>query len=255
MDAFIKKAYSDINGDEKSMLLSSKRKYITLSFDDGVTQDIKFIEILNKYGIPCTFNINSELLGKPGELKWEAKSITHNKVTEAIIKNGLYNGHEVAVHTLTHPLLTTLSDEDIIAQVKGDSENIERIVGVKPQGMAYPCGGKNHDERVAEIISKNTDITYARTIISTYNFSLPKNYMIWNPTIWLFDERIEALTEAYDKTDAKSLGDNQLFYIWGHSYEFDFFDAWDRFDSYFKRLSEMEDVIFITNRVAWKLLG
>ena len=36
-----------------------KQKALTLSYDDGVQQDIRFIEILDKYGIKCTFNINS----------------------------------------------------------------------------------------------------------------------------------------------------------------------------------------------------
>ena len=39
-------------------------KAITFSFDDGVTQDIRLIELLNKYNLKCTFNINSELLSK-----------------------------------------------------------------------------------------------------------------------------------------------------------------------------------------------
>ena len=47
---------------------NGKMKAITFSYDDAVTQDVRLIEIFNKYGLKCTFNINSELLGKPGEL-------------------------------------------------------------------------------------------------------------------------------------------------------------------------------------------
>ena len=39
-------------------------KAITFSFDDAVTQDIRLIELLNKYNLKCTFNVNSELLSK-----------------------------------------------------------------------------------------------------------------------------------------------------------------------------------------------
>ena len=41
----------------------AKKKAITFSYDDGVTQDIRLIELLNKYNLKCTFNLNSELLG------------------------------------------------------------------------------------------------------------------------------------------------------------------------------------------------
>ena len=38
---------------------NNKKKAITFSFDDGVEQDIKFIEICDKYGLKATFNLNS----------------------------------------------------------------------------------------------------------------------------------------------------------------------------------------------------
>lgn len=41
-------------------------KAVTFSYDDGVTQDIRLVEILNRYGLKATFNLNSELLGKDG---------------------------------------------------------------------------------------------------------------------------------------------------------------------------------------------
>ena len=38
---------------------NGKMKAVTFSFDDGVTQDIKLIEILNKYGLKATFKFRS----------------------------------------------------------------------------------------------------------------------------------------------------------------------------------------------------
>ena len=40
-------------------LKDGKSKVLTLSYDDGVVQDIRFIEILDKYGLKGTFNINT----------------------------------------------------------------------------------------------------------------------------------------------------------------------------------------------------
>jgi len=36
-------------------------RYVVLTFDDGTIYDKRFIEILNKYNIPCSFNLNSGL--------------------------------------------------------------------------------------------------------------------------------------------------------------------------------------------------
>ena len=40
-------------------LKDGKSKVFTLSYDDGVVQDIRFMEILNRNGLKCTFNISS----------------------------------------------------------------------------------------------------------------------------------------------------------------------------------------------------
>ena len=36
-----------------------KAKALTLSYDDGMRQDMRMVEILRPAGIKCTFNINS----------------------------------------------------------------------------------------------------------------------------------------------------------------------------------------------------
>lgn len=92
----------------------SKQKAITFSYDDGVLQDIRFIELLNKYNLKCTFNLNSELLGKPGLTSINGQRIAHYKIAPEDVKF-IYEGHEISAHTLTHPNLTTLTKEEIIA--------------------------------------------------------------------------------------------------------------------------------------------
>jgi len=62
-------------------------KALTMSYDDGKKQDRKLVEIFNKYGIKATFNINAGLLGKDDRIAAEE------------IAN-LYQGHEVAAHTI-----------------------------------------------------------------------------------------------------------------------------------------------------------
>ena len=93
-----------------------KKKAITFSYDDGVTQDERLIGLFNKYGLKCTFNLNSGLLGKPGELLREGVHVSHNKFAPERVAE-VYAGHEVATHSVTHPYLTRLSDEDIVREI------------------------------------------------------------------------------------------------------------------------------------------
>lgn len=56
--------------------------------------------------------------------------------------------------------------------------------------MAYPCGGVNNNDAVAETIKATTKIRFARTITSTYSFDLQENLFRFNPTVHFRDERL-----------------------------------------------------------------
>ena len=232
------------------MYPNGKMKAITLSFDDGVTQDERLIELLDRYGLKCTFNLNSECFGRPGRLtNSRGEQADHNKVDPAIVAS-LYQNHEVAVHTLTHPNLTTLPDEEIIRQVEEDRKNLSAICGYEVIGMAYPCGGVNNNDHVAEVIRENTGVRYSRTITSTYDFERQENLYRFNPTIHVIDSHCEAVCRAFLEAEPT---EPKLLYLWGHSYEFDFDDSWDRFEQICRLISGHEDIFYGTNREVFGL--
>ena len=163
-------------------MFNGKLKAVTFSYDDCTVQDIKLVELFNKYNVKATFNVNSELLGTQNELIRKGVKIRHDKINAKDIKK-IYEGHEVAVHTLTHPYLQDIDEDDeIIRQIEEDRKNLEALVNYEICGMAYPGNGDNA-ERVAKIIKEKTAIKYARTTISTYNFDLQDNLYIFNPTV------------------------------------------------------------------------
>lgn len=226
-------------------MFDGKMKAITFSYDDCITQDVRLVELFNKYGVKATFNVNSELLGKKGELNIQGKKVEHNKLSPAEIKD-IYDGHEVAVHTLTHPLLQSIEDDnEIIRQIEEDRKNLEKLVEYKICGMAYPYNGRDAD-RVATIIKEHTAIKYARTTNSTLNFDLQDNLYQFNPTIHHGDyDNLFRLGEEFVKLKPDT---PKLFYIWGHSYEFDVFDDWDKFEDFLKLISGKDDIFYGTNR-------
>ena len=229
---------------------NGKMKAITLSFDDGVTQDARLIELLDRYELKCTFNLNSAIFGVPGRLtNSRGESADHNKVDPAIVKS-LYQNHEVAVHTLTHPNLTTLPDEEIIRQVEEDRKNLTAICGYEVIGMAYPCGGVNNNDHVAQVIRENTGVRYSRTITSTYSYDEQDNLYRFNPTIHVIDSRTEEICRAFLEAE---FDEPKLLYLWGHSYEFDFDNSWDRFENICKLISGHDNIFYGTNREVFGL--
>ena len=228
-------------------MFHGKMKAVTFSYDDGVTQDVRLIELFNKYGVKATFNLNSELLGHPGSLLRENVRISHNKNKPEDIRH-IYTGHEIAGHTLRHPRLPDIPDDaEVIRQVERDRLNLSELAGYEVVGFAYPCGGQNFDHRVSELIKHNTGIKYARNIISNHSFKLQDNLHEFCPTVYHHGEW-DKLFELADKFVSLKAEEPSIFYIWGHAYEFDIENTWDRFEELLKIISGKNDIFYGTNR-------
>ena len=223
---------------------NGKKKALTFSYDDGVTQDERLINLFNKYGMKCTFNLNADLLGHPGELLREGVHVRHDKIPPERVRK-VYAGHEVATHSLTHPYLTRLSDEDVIREIEEDRKKLSALVGYEVVGHAYPMG--DCDDRVARLIENHTGVKYARTVVSTYSFEPQKDLYLFNPTVYHHREWDELfrLGEEFLKLETD---EPKVFYVWGHAYEFDIHDDWDRFEEFLKMMSGKNDIYYATNK-------
>lgn len=51
----------------------------------------------------------------------------------ATVKRAYDEGHEIAIHTWTHSYMTTLSNEQIVAELKWTELAIKEIIGVSPR--------------------------------------------------------------------------------------------------------------------------
>jgi peptidoglycan/xylan/chitin deacetylase (PgdA/CDA1 family) len=231
-------------------MFQGKKKALTFSYDDGVTQDIRLIELFNKYNLKATFNLNSGFLGKSGSLVREGVVIHHNKVAPQDVRF-VYDGHEVAAHTLTHPVLTKLSDDaEVIRQVEQDRLNLSELAGCEVVGMAYPGDGTPNicNHRIAGLIRENTGIRYARTVQTTKSFAPFGNLMQYQGTLY-HHENWNDLFEMGQRFVDLETDTPQVFYIWGHSYEFDIYpQRWEIFEEFCRMISGHSDIFYGTNR-------
>ena len=117
--------------------------------------------------------------------------------------------------------------------------------------MAYPCGGVNNDDRVAEIIRENTGVRFARGLDSTYSFDLQENLLRFKSSVYYIES---CLDEVVDKFLSTKSDEPQLLYIWGHSYEMDAeYISWEKFEEVCKKLSGKDDIFYGTNREVFNL--
>ncbi|MDR1445841.1 MAG: polysaccharide deacetylase family protein [Treponema sp.] len=226
------------------MFPNGKKKALTLSYDDGVEQDRRLVEILNRYGIKATFNINSGI--QTGANTWQNRKLLVRRMNVAGLP-ALYAGHEVALHSLTHPHLENLDEESIRNELEQDKLNLERIFGKKVQGMAYPYGTFN--DTVVRIV-RECGLRYARGIVSTLGFDISADLLRFQPTCHHNDEKLMTLAESFINSKPE---EPQLFYLWGHSYEFEAENNWRIIEEFCKIISGRADIAYCTNAEAFGL--
>ena len=222
-------------------LKDGKSKVLTLSYDDGVVQDIRLVEILDRYGLKATFNINSGLY-LPEEAVRE-KFRGRLKRSEAL---DLYkdSGHEVAVHGVKHAFLPRLKPVEMVSEVLFDRQKLEEDFGTPVRGMAYSYG--EYSDEAVDVL-KTCGIVYSRTIHSTQSFEFPQNWLTLHPTCHHNNENLMSLAEQFVTGTPRYVAKNQLFYVWGHSYEFDDRDNWHVIERFAEYTGGKEDIWYATN--------
>lgn len=217
-------------------------KYLTFSYDDGVRQDIKLIELFKKYGVKATFNLNSGSLGHIGRITHFGFDVCFDKVKPDEVK-AVYDGFEVAMHGVKHQNFPTLDDEALKNEVSEDVAALEALTGKKVVGGAYPCGV--YDDKIADRL-RNIGIRYCRTINETHNFEFPEDFNLWHPTCHDNDENILELADRFIHLQPVK---PSIFYIWGHSFELDKNDKdrWSNIERLLDKLAGKDDICYATN--------
>lgn len=219
-----------------------KTKAVTLSYDDGVEQDARLISLMEKYGFKGTFNLNSGCFAPNGKTYPEGEIYDRRMSKKDAIN--LYKKHnmEIACHSETHTFLERLPFTLALKETVEDRRCLEELSGKPVHGFAYPFG--TYSDETFDVM-KAAGIYYARTVESSKNFKLPENWLCWNPTCHHNDPELEDLAEFFANEDVGA--DPLLFYIWGHSYEFDEKNNWNVIEELMKNLSGREDTWYATN--------
>lgn len=212
-----------------------KAKALTLSYDDGVIYDQRLIEIMKKNGVKGTFNINSGLVGG-------GRRLTKEQCIDLYSNSGM----EVAIHGYKHLWPNAIHGIDIYKEIAVDKENLEEWFGGVIRGMAY-AQGRYSDELIDAL--KMMDVAYSRTVESTYTFAIPTDWLRLNPTCHHKSERLKELVNQFNDANPNQTRNKQplLFYLWGHSYEFEDNNNWHIIERFCESVGNREDVWYATN--------
>ena len=223
---------------------------VTTSWDDGSKLDLKLAQLLERYDIKGTFYIPQTYLNNP---------LGKNEI------GMLDKGHEVGSHTLSHADLSKVSLEEARRQIDGSKRYLEELLGHRIYVLSYPKGCYN--QGVKEVV-KDCGFIAGRTC-EHGSFDLPEDPYQWQITlhasngsplmsfrIWRrsgipvsslldWERRARLLFDL-------ALGKGGVYHLWGHSWELERRNEWDKLERVLTYLCHRDGVRYMTNGEIFK---
>ena len=222
----------------KKLYPNGKSKAFNITYDDGVVQDIRFVELLNRYNIKGTFNLNSQLMAE--QFCWTHPCGMDVRRLPAETVVDLYKGHEVACHTLTHPYMHDMDEGAVMYQLGQDKYNLELLFGREICGFAVPFD--YYSPLIADC-AKRCGFEYARMSERSFSYIPSAEYWWWQCGVFHLDEDFNVYIENFFKTDTELA----LCQIVGHSYDLDAENMWEDMENILGRIAADNSVASMTN--------
>jgi peptidoglycan-N-acetylglucosamine deacetylase len=233
-----------------------KQIIVTTSWDDGHKLDLKLAELLKKYGIGGTFYIS------PKNREFRKKDLLSDEEIKKLDKD-----FEIGAHTMTHPRLTKVSEQQAFKEIVESKRYLENLTEKEVKCFCYPAG--KYNQKIIKIV-KEVGFCYARTIerfcfklpddlflsgvaLETYRNSIP-DFPINSLRILLFSKfnLIEFYKNLHWEYLAKKMFDyvcvnRGVYHLWGHSWVIERNNDWKKIERVFSYISKRENVEYITN--------
>lgn len=226
---------------DQMLFPGGKPKALTLSYDDGVVQDRRLVGICKQYGVKCTFNLGSAVLGYQGTApKPNGDTIDISKVSAGEVPS-LYADQDIGGHGLYHSALNMVGSPLVVYEIIEDRHRLEALSGRLVRIFAYPFG--NFSSETKQVL-RLCGYEGARTVRSTHSFSIPEDFLEWDPTCHHNDPELMKLAAQF--CNGHFFGP-ALFYLWGHAYEFDGDDNWDVIEQFLKYITAYQESIWFSS--------
>ena len=205
-----------------------KAKAFNISYDDGVVQDIRFVELLNRYGLKGTFNLNYGLMRR--QFTWQHEcGMTVRRIPEDQVVS-VYEGHEIASHSYSHPYFDNAPEYEILRELGADKFFLEKHFSREVAGYATPF--YYYSDLMADCV-RHCGFEYARISEESNDYSIPEDFFRWRGSKFHWEEDLVDFVQGFLDT-GKELALCQLV---GHSYDLDVMDLWDTMEELCRRVS------------------
>lgn len=228
-----------------------KSVIVTTSWDDGHVLDLRMAALLNKYGIKGTFYISPN----------DREISVEKRLTDAQIQE-LARDFDIGAHTMTHPRLPQVSDEEAEKEIRESRIYLQKVTGQAVATFCYPRGEyvPKHVPMVQRagfsyarttdrhVFTKSPPLESATTIHCYDHWSdvlKVAAFANYNPLKFLrFFRKWDTLALAMFE---KVLSEGGAFHLWGHSWEIDKNNDWERLERVLRAIAGRPGVQYGSN--------
>lgn len=251
---------------QHNKLLGKKPVLFTTSWDDGHVLDVRVAEMLERYGLQGTFYIN--------QYRGDNNFLAPGRIRE------LSRRFEIGAHTMTHPDLTKLNEQNLQEEIERSKKYLEDVLGKEVFMFCYPKGAyselvKRHvasagflgARTVAKYVFARPEDPFAMgTTMHIYPWPLRKKdagHYLWGrhlfqpverdfgkflktaPSLRAFVSWQSYTRHLFDYV----LSHGDYFHLWGHSWEIEKYGMWGELEAFFRYTSaQLENEVFaVTN--------
>jgi peptidoglycan/xylan/chitin deacetylase (PgdA/CDA1 family) len=140
-------------------LTAGARRGLHATFDDAYTDVLGALPVLERMGVPATIFVSTGFAneGRPLAVpELAAHAEAHPELLATMtwdqLREVAERGVEIGSHTVSHPHLTRLADDELDRELSESKERIEDELGRPVRLLAYPYG--EHDARVHEAVRR-----------------------------------------------------------------------------------------------------
>jgi peptidoglycan/xylan/chitin deacetylase (PgdA/CDA1 family) len=127
------------------------RRTVAVTFDDCYRDNLPAARVLTEHGLPACFFVPSGYVGTDHVFPWDERLPRMPNLTWDEVRAMAALGHEIGSHTVTHPDMGAISEEQARRELAESKKTIEEQLGRAVRWFAYPFGGREHfrDDRLA----------------------------------------------------------------------------------------------------------
>ena len=228
-------------------------RYITTSWDDGHPSDERLAQLLEKYGLKGTFYIPQV---NPGH-----RVMKENEIA------ALSRNFEIGGHTLNHINLKKASPHQVRNEVQGSYDWLHSLTAEEPVSFCPPFGQYSAANlsiiyetgfrvvRTTQLLSTSARPGLLHTTLQMYPHSgltyfkhLMKHGRMTNLGTWSRSNFTGDIFRLLDHYLEFIMLHGGCLHLWGHSWEIDNHNDWNRLENIFSRISRLQGFIYAENR-------